>query len=191
MPESFENLPLTEIWTTFLHISGIQLTTDSQAVYDGRGTKSGLAVSTTGVSAENLQVGQITFPTTESTTNNIPVLITPTTIGFKTIVDVLSTAAPLINGTFSSPVITVSNGVVTKVTGTGGATKMFMLPNRVTTGTSPTIADIIGAIQWLNPYLNDKAFVMQKVTGTATLADLRIYELTYTGLNQWSLTNSY
>jgi hypothetical protein len=188
---SFENLQMGEIWTTFLHISETSLTTTPQQVYDGGGVASSLYLSTTGVNVDNLQVGQITFPTLEGNVNDIPVLTSSTKIEFKSIPAALSSVAPLINGDYSSPFVRVQDGIVTKVLGTGGATKLFILSTRSVEQSTPTINDIVGAVVWQNPVAGDTAYVLQKVTTTAnTLSDIIIYKLTYNS-DTWSIINQY
>ena len=192
MSESLQGLQLRDIWTTFLHISGASITsTTPQRVYDGAGNGTTLYLTTTGAKVDNLQVGQITFPANAGNINEIPVLTTTTKVEFKSIAAVLSAAAPLVNGDFSSPSILVRNGIVSSVLATGGSTKTFILPNRLTNSPVPTTLAVVGAITWTNPTSSDTAYVLQKVnTPQGALSNLTIYKLSYS-TGAWVITNQY
>jgi len=191
MPESFNGLQIKDIWTTFLHISGQQLTNQFQPVFDGGGVQSSLYLSTTAAKATNLEVGSISYPASGGNVNDIPVLATANSLVLRSITNVLSTAAPLSDGLYSSPNIRVTNGIIAGVVGTGGSTKTFILPNRLNTESSPDLPAIIAAISWINPTDNDVAIVLQKVrTPVGVIADITIYKLTYSS-NKWNMTTQY
>lgn len=191
MPESFNGLQIKDIWTTFLHISGQQLTNQLQPVFDGSGVQSSLSLSTTAVKVTNFEAGSVTYPASGGNVNDIPVLTTANSLVFRSITNVLSTAAPLSDGLYSSPNIRVTNGIIAGIAGTGGSTKTFILPNRLNTESSPSLPAIIAAISWINPADNDVAIVLQKVrTPAGVIADITIYKLTYSS-NTWNITTQY
>ena len=191
MPESFNGLQMKDIWSTFLHISGQQLTNQLQPVFDGGGVQSSLSLSTTAAKVTNLEVGSITYPASGGNVNDIPVLATANSLVFRSFTSALSTAAPLSDGLYSSPNIRVTNGIIAGITGTGGSTKTFILPNRLNTESSPSLPAIIAAISWINPADNDVAIVLQKVrTPAGVIADITIYKLTYSS-NTWNITTQY
>ena len=111
---------LSNVYSTFLHLTGTVSNTNYQSVYDGVGNITTLKLTTTGVSVDNLRVktSQFTFadkPPSTTALNMLVYVSGTSAVEARTINSVLSTTNNIVNGTYSSPTITVSGGVITSL----------------------------------------------------------------------------
>lgn len=108
---------LSNVYSTFLHLTGTVSDTNYQSVYDGLGNITTLKLTTTGASVDNFIVNKSAFTFAKSppvsTGVNMLVYSTATSaVESRTINSILSTTNSLTDGNYSSPTITVSGGII-------------------------------------------------------------------------------
>lgn len=190
MPANLTNQSISEVYPSFLHFA-TSASGDLQRVYDGVGTGTSLYLSTTSLSIDGtINLNNVRFNVSNVGIAEDSILVwnnnggSPS-LNFKPIVNVL--AAKNINigstGIYSSPVITISNGIISNIYSSGNY-KMFYIGSRYASQTQPDSSTLISQIQWLGPVNGDRADVMQKVytdETKTTLQDIKIYTFTFNG----------
>ena len=175
MPRDLTGNSISDVYTSFLHISADNLTTVSQPVFDGLGVLAPLKISTTGLKLDgNVQINNVQYPGVTGVQGSILYVINNTgRVGYTTLLDLLeeSIGTSLPNdGVYSNPKITVTEGIVSKVED-NPSVKTFFIRN-----TNPSTSDYIAAAaeDWPFPVVNDVAFVRN-------LANDGLIKLRYTG----------
>lgn len=111
---------LSNVYSTFLHLTGTVSDTNYQSVYDGLGNITTLKLTTTGASVDNFIVNKSAFTFAKSppvsTGVNMLVYSTATSaVESRTINSILSTTNNLFDGVYLTPSITVSGGIITSL----------------------------------------------------------------------------
>lgn len=164
MPTDLTGSNISDIYTSLLHISGNTLSAAVTPIYDGKGNKSTLSLSTSSVSISNLNVNGINYPTAIGPVQGVIVSDGVSNFSVSSLASVLSNINTTIptNGTYSSPVITVQNSIVSSIVSSIG-NKTFFYPTRVSTESGPSKEQLVSVITWNSPVVGDKAIVLQKV----------------------------
>lgn len=196
MAADLTGIPLSNVYSGFLHTGGESLSGLPTQVYTGDGQQTSLSVSSTALSVNgSLTVGAVTYPSTSAVAGSIPTLNESGELIFKQISDILTVDpnTPKINGTFSSPTIKFTDSVVTEII-SNITTNLFFMPSRATTSRAPAVGNIIQYINWQSPVDGDRAFVAQKIisniSGSRQLNNISFYEFEFISPN-WVLTQQY
>lgn len=193
MPGNLTGQNLSDVYTSFLHTETPSLCSSEVFVYDGIGNKSTLSLSTTSVSISNLKVNQIEYPQTIGIAGGVVVsdgVSKFTVSSIASAITSINTTVP-VNGTYSSPVLTVQNGFISNIVNSTG-NKTFFYPSRVKTSSStPSKEMLLSVVTWNSPVVGDKAIVMQKVNnGDGSLYNIDISVFTYE-VTGWSNPQTY
>lgn len=189
MATDLTGLPLSDVYSSFLHTDTVTLTSGLLGVYNGVGEQSALSISSSAVGVNGAFIcNNIQYPTAPGEINMIPVMSSGNTLQFRTLQNVLTSTqvTPVQDGVYSSPRITFVDGLVSNVQNTG-ATKIFFINSRVTNQPGPNLIDLVNFIQWNSqPTTGDIAFVMQKVVrSTGDLADIDIHKFIFDSSSGW------
>lgn len=181
MPADLTGNSIANIYTSFLHVSAVSASPSLEPVFDGLGNKIPLQVSTIGVSLSgNVSINNMKMPTVVGTSNQIMSVNSTGDLEYRTVVDVLtsSSVSNVVDGVYSSPSITMSNGFIQSM-GNNTTIKTFFIRSSI-----PTNQTILDQPQknWANPVVNDVAYVMN-------LAENKAYKVVYTSYG-WNLTES-
>lgn len=192
MPTDLTGQQISDIYPSFLHTGTSSLCSLETPVYDGIGNISTLSISTTSISLSNAKINEIEYP--QSVGNAGEVIVSDGVSKFN----VTSIAAAIAatngtipaNGTYSSPVISINNGVVSSVISTLD-NKTFFYPSRQTTEAGPSLTQLQTVISWNTPLTGDKVNILQKVKNSnGSLNDIIINVLTYASTG-WGNLQTY
>jgi hypothetical protein len=159
MPIDLTGNSISNVYTSFLHLSSSQLQDTMVSVHDGIGTRTGLNLSTNGVELlGNVSANGLQFPNGPGPVTDILYQATSTQLGF---INVLASIEAAIedtlpnDGTYSSPAVKVTRGIISEIKD-NPSIKTFFIRNF-----NPSIRDYISVItqDWPFPVFNDIAFV--------------------------------
>ncbi len=187
MPTDLTGSNISDIYTSLLHISGSTLSAAVTPIYDGKGNKSTLSLSTSSVSISNLNVNGVTYPTAVGSAQGVVVSDGVSKFTVSSLASVLSNINTTIptNGVYSSPVVTIENSLVSSIVSSIG-NKTFFYPTRVSTESGPSKEQLLSVVSWNSPVTNDKAIVLQKVLNSdGSINNLSINVFTRTATD-WS-----
>lgn len=189
MPANLTTLSLSEVYPSFLHFA-TSASGNEQRVYDGIGNGTSLYLSTTSTSIQGvINLNNVRFNVDAVTPSNNHILVwnsgSPPALNFRSIIDVLSEQNIGVGqtGVYSAPVVAIRNGIVSNIYSTGGY-KVFHMPSRFATQTSPSNNTLISKINWIGPVTGDRADVIQKIytdETKTTLQDIKYYSFEYNG----------
>jgi hypothetical protein len=180
MPTDLTGSNISDIYTSLLHVSSNQLSATLTPVYDGKGNKSTLSISTTSVSISNLQVNGISYPQSIGAAQSVIVSDGVGSFNTASLVSVLSNINSTIpvNGIYSAPVITIENNIVSSIVSSRD-NKTFFYPTRISSQAGPSREQLLSVTSWNSPITGDKMNVLQKITNGSTLVDIAINVFTY------------
>jgi hypothetical protein len=180
MPTDLTGSNISDIYTSLLHVSSNQLSATLTPVYDGKGNKSTLSISTTSVSISNLQVNGISYPQSIGAAQSVVVSDGVGSFNTASLVSVLSNINSTIpvNGIYSAPVITIENNIVSSIVSSRD-NKTFFYPTRTSSQAGPSREQLLSVTSWNSPITGDKMNVLQKITNGSTLVDIAINVFTY------------
>jgi hypothetical protein len=175
MPRDLTGNSISDVYSSFLHLSATSLTSTFQPVFDGIGVTSPLQVSTSGLRLDgSVQINRVTYPGNKGDQGSIVYVIDSTgRLGYTSLLDLLrsdiGTALP-IDGVYSNPRVTITEGIVSKVQD-NPTINTFYIRNF-----NPTTRDYITAASedWPYPVINDVAFIRN-------LANDGLIKLRFTG----------
>lgn len=192
MPSNLSGYDISDVYTSFLHISTNNLSQEITPVFDGAGNKSTLSLSTTSVSISNLNVNGISYPQTIGSSQSVIVSDGVSSFSVRPLTSVLSsinTTVPT-NGTYSSPVIRVDNNIISSIVSSND-NKTFFYPTRQVTQAGPSREMLLSVVSWNSPVVGDRLNIIQKVMNGSTLVDLSINVFTYTLSSGWGNPVTY
>lgn len=181
MPDDLTGSSLANIYTSFLHVSSDFITSSFEQVFDGQGNKVPMYVSTRGVSLSgNVSINNMSFPESVGNPNQIISVNSSGNLQYRTVIDVLtsSSVSTVVDGTYSSPKITMLNGFINALADNPTVKTFFTRTANIT----PQNLILIPQLNWPNPVVNDIAYVMN-------LADNKAYKISYSAFG-WNLTES-
>lgn len=186
MPENLTGYDIADVYSSFLHLSSFSLSAGLVPVYDGIGNKTTLQLSTTSASISNLNINNISYPQSIGPIQGVVVSDGISQLSIRSISSVLSSINANIptDGTYSSPVITITNNQISQIVSSLD-NKTFFYPTRTSTQAGPSREQLLSAVNWNSPQVGDKLNVLQKVTSGNTLVDLAVNVFTYTSTG-WS-----
>jgi hypothetical protein len=186
MPENLTGYDISDVYSSFLHLSSFSLSSTLVPVYDGVGNKSTLQLSTTSASISNLNINNISYPQSIGPIQGVVVSDGISQLSIKSIVSVLTSINANVpaDGVYSSPVITIANNQISQIISSLD-NKTFFYPTRLSTQTGPSKQQLLEVVSWNSPQVGDKLNVLQKVTNGSTLVDLAVNVFTYTSTG-WS-----
>ena len=192
MPTDLTGQQISDIYPSFLHTGTSSLCSLETPVYDGIGNISTLSISTTSISLSNAKINEIEYPQSVGNAGEVIVSDGVSKFNVTSIAAAIAAANGTIpaNGTYSSPVISINNGVVSSVISTLD-NKTFFYPSRQTTEAGPNLTQLQTVISWNTPLTGDKVNILQKVkNANGSLNDLSINVLTYTSTG-WGNLQTY
>lgn len=192
MPIDLTGQNISDIYSSFLHTGFASLCSEETPVYDGLGNISTLSLSTSSASLSNLKINQIEYPQSIGVAGGVVISDGVSKLSVASIASVLSTINSTVpqDGSYSAPVITIANGVISKIVSSND-NKTFFYPSRVKTVAGPSSSLLIEAIIWNNPLIGDKANVIQKVLNSdGSLNNIDINVFTYTA-SGWGSPQTY
>jgi len=191
MPANLTGQNIADVYSSFLHLSSASLSVGLVPVFDGIGNKTTLQLSTTSASISNLDINNISYPQSIGSVQGVVVSDGVSQLSIRSISSVLSSinATVLTDGTYSAPVITVTNNQVSQIVSSLD-NKTFFYPTRISTQAGPSREQLLSVVSWNSPQVGDKLNILQKITSNSTLVDLAVNVFTYT-LSGWGNPVTY
>jgi hypothetical protein len=186
MPENLTGYDISDVYSSFLHLSTFSLSSSLVPVYDGLGNKTTLQLSTTNASLSNLAINNISYPQSIGPIQGVVVSDGVSQLSIKSIVSVLTSINANVpaDGVYSSPVITIANNQISQIISSLD-NKTFFYPTRLSIQAGPSKQQLLEVVSWNSPQVGDRLNVLQKVMNGSTLVDLAVNVFTYT-LSGWS-----
>lgn len=181
MPDNLTGSSLANVYTSFLHMSSTSASSSFEKVFDGLGNSIPIYVSTNGVSLSgNVSINSMKLPTEVGLVNQVISVNNSGNLQYRTIIDVLtsSSVSTVVDGTYSSPKITMLNGFINALADNPTVKTFFTRTANIT----PQNILLIPQQNWPNPVVNDIAYVMN-------LADNNAYKIVYSAFG-WNITES-
>lgn len=189
MPADLTGNKIQDIYSSFLHLSSTNLTTNLESVFDGNGNEAPIKVSTESILLNNkvslsgtVTINDNTYPSQIGQVNNLlSVGVTPGVLSFRTLSDVLTSSVSsfIQNGTYSSPVITYHGGLPIQVFNNPSIKSFFV--RDIALDNSKAITTI--QTDWPFPVEGDIARVLN-------LHDSKAYNYKYNSTTGWVVVNS-
>ena len=176
MAQDLTGNSIKSVYSSFLHLSSGNLTSQLEKVFDGVGNEAPIMISTGGVALSgNVSISNVQYPKIAGNAYDVISVGGDGNLIFSSISNTLTASGytKSTSGTFSNPRLTIANGLIQDVKDNPSIKTFFL---RV--GTFTNTAGI-NAIQsnWPFPSVNDIANVMN-------MTDLKVYVYKYTS-NGW------
>lgn len=174
MPIDLTGESISDVYSSFLHLSTNALTTTPQQVADGIGNLAPVLLSTEGIALSgSVSINSYQFPSAVGTQYQMLRVDGSGDLEYAGVLDTLLLEKDItlpVDGRYSNPVITIEEGIVTSIQN-NPAIKTFFIRKG-----SPVTSDYIDAIvvDWPYPVMGDIAFVHNLETNN-------VYRAEYTG----------
>lgn len=190
MPANLTGNKVQDIYSSFLHLSGDNLTGNLESVFDGIGNKTPMQVSTEQVLlSKNVSLSGLVsinnniYPSTLGEPGQVIAVDSAGVLSFNSIVNVLnnspSQTVSIPNGTYSNPVIVYNANMAVEVRYNPSIKTFFVRDQALTTDAATQVIQT----DWPHPVTGDIARVLN-------LADNKVYNYKYNSSYGWGQVNS-